>query len=67
MVKVILNKVKELLDIEYTAFAIYAIGMTLLFLYGVVNVIIALVQGHTSHIPFDLLSIWKCTIILMDK
>ena len=57
MVKVILNKVKELLDIEYTAFAIYAIGMTLLFLYGVINVIIALVQGHTSHIPFDLLSI----------
>ena len=55
MVKVILNKVKELLDIEYTAFAIYAIAMTLLFLYGVVNVIIAMVQGHTNHVPFDLL------------
>ena len=57
MVKVILNKVKELLDIEYTAFAIYAIAMTLLFLYGVVNVIIALVQGHTSQIPFELLGV----------
>ena len=54
MVKVI-NKVKELLQVEYTAFAIYAICMTLLFLYGVVNVIIAMVQGHTSHVPFDLL------------
>jgi|TARA_R100001594_G_scaffold24016_6_gene47033 uncharacterized protein with PQ loop repeat len=54
MVKVI-NKVKELLKVEYTAFAIYAIAMTLLFLYGVINVIIAMVQGHTSHVPFDLL------------
>lgn len=55
MVKVILNKVKELLQIEYTAFAIYAIAMTLLFLYGVVNVIIAMVQGHIVYVPFDLL------------
>ena len=57
MVKVILNKVKELLDIEYTAFAIYAIAMTLLFLYGVVNVIIALVQGQLYNVPFDLLGV----------
>ena len=57
MVKVILNKVKKLLEIEYTAFAIYAIAMTLLFLYGVVNVIIAMVQGHTSHIPFELFGV----------
>ena len=55
MVKVILNKVKQLLGIEYTAFAVYAIAMTLLFLYGVVNVIIAVMQGHASHVPFDLL------------
>ncbi len=54
MVKVI-NKIKELLGIEYTAFAIYAIGMTLLFLYGVVNVIIAMVQGHANYVPFGLL------------
>ena len=57
MVKVI-NKVKELLQIEYTAFAIYAICMTLLFLYGVVNVIIAMVQGHTSNVPFNLFGVW---------
>jgi len=56
MVKVI-NKVKELLQIEHTAFAIYAICMTLLFLYGVVNVIIALVQGQLNNVPFDLLGV----------
>lgn len=56
MVKVI-NKVKELLQMEYTAFAIYAIVMTSLFLYGVINVIIALVQGQLNNVPFDLLGV----------
>ena len=57
MVKVVLNKVKQLLGIEYTAFAVYAIAMTLLFLYGVVNIIIALVQGQLYNVPFDLLGV----------
>jgi hypothetical protein len=53
MVKVI-NKVKELLQVEYNLFAIYAIVMTLLFVVGVVNIIIGVVKGYTSNISFDL-------------
>tara|TARA_R100000329_G_C7568737_1_gene201230 strand:+ start:39 stop:203 length:165 start_codon:yes stop_codon:yes gene_type:complete len=49
----VLNKVKDLLNIEYNLFAIYAIVMTGIFLYGMIHVIISLFQGNASNIPYD--------------
>tara|TARA_R110002020_G_scaffold7771_2_gene32219 strand:- start:1174 stop:1341 length:168 start_codon:yes stop_codon:yes gene_type:complete len=54
MVKRIINKYKQITGIEYTGFAIYGIAMTLLFLYGVVNIIIALFAGNAAYVPYDL-------------
>jgi hypothetical protein len=49
----VLNKVKDLLNVEYNLFAIYAIVMTGIFLCSIIYIIIALFQGNASNIPYD--------------
>ena len=48
----VLNKVKDLLNVEYNLFAIYAIVMTGIFLCSIIYIIIALFQGNASNIPY---------------
>ena len=49
----VLNKVKDLLNIEYNLFAIYAIVMTGIFICSIIYIIIALFQGNANNIPYD--------------